>query len=159
VTDQVLTSQQFTLRAVVNDTRDRTDNTFREVFSNWDFSNTVTSVFLGTVKGNPVRARFTDNFGGSDHPYNQQGVGSITDQAWHFIFTGVSGAEDAVVYQNIYPLAAKGSPLTPRNLTIPYVVGRQGALNGEFWHGDIAELLIYDRELSAAELQQVWSFL
>jgi hypothetical protein len=159
VTDEVLTSQQFTILAVVNDTRDRTDHSFREVFSNWSFSNTVTSVFLGSVNGNPVRARLTDNFGGADPPYDQQGVGSITDPAWHFIFTGVSGAVDAVVYQNFDPLAVKGSPLTPRDLTTPYVVGRQGALDAEFWHGDIAELLVYDRELSAGELQQNWNYL
>lgn len=150
----VLTSQQFTIIAVVNDTRDRTDNSFREVISNWTFATTIFSVFFGTVNGHPVGARLTDDF--DDGP---GGLGPINDQARHFIFTGVSGATDAVVYQNTNLLAAKGSPLSPRDLSSAYVVGKQGEGNFEFWHGDIAELLVYDRELSYDELQQDWQYL
>jgi Concanavalin A-like lectin/glucanases superfamily len=159
VAGPILTSQQFSILAVVNDTRDPSDNRFREIISNWDPANTLPSVFFGTVNGNPVRARLTDNFGGFDPPYNQQGAGTITDPTTHFIFTGVSGAMDAMIYQNTASIADKGSTLTPRDFSTPFVVGRQGSANNEYWQGDIAELLVYDRELSADELTQNWSYL
>jgi hypothetical protein len=159
VAGQILSSQQFSILAVVNDTRDPSDNRFREIISNWDPSNTLPSVFFGTVNGNPVSARLTDNFGGFDPPYNQQGAGTITDPTTHFIFTGVSGATDAMIYQNVDSIADKGSPLTTRAFSTPFVVGRQGSANNEYWKGDIVELLVYDRELSADELAQNWNYL
>ncbi len=36
--------------------------------------------------------------------------------------------------------------------------GEAGAFS-EFWQGDIAEVLVYNRELSSIELQQAWSSL
>ena len=51
---QVLTSQQFTILAVVRDTRAAGDGSFREVFSNWTGTNTFTSVFLGTTNASPA---------------------------------------------------------------------------------------------------------
>jgi hypothetical protein len=57
-------------------------------------------------------------------------------------------------------IASRGTPLIWRKLDgLPYVVGRQGSLNGEYWRGDIAELLVYNRELPAGELAQVWQYL
>jgi hypothetical protein len=159
VAGQVLTSQQFTIMAVVNDSRSTVDASFREVYSNWSGTNTITSVFLGTTNNNPVRARFTDDMGGGTDPlHNQTGVGVISNPATHFIFTGVSGASDATIYQNTNLIANKGSPLNPRDLTGTYHIGTQGSA-GEFWQGDMAEILVYDRELSPTELQQNWSYL
>ena len=57
-----------------------------------------------------------------------------------------------MIYQNTASIADKGSTLTPRDFSTPFVVGRQGGANNEYWQGDIAELLVYDRELSADEL-------
>jgi len=39
------------------------------------------------------------------------------------------------------------------------VIGTQGNLSGEFWQGDIAEVLVYDRASSSSELQQDWAYL
>jgi hypothetical protein len=39
------------------------------------------------------------------------------------------------------------------------VIGQQGNINGEFWHGDIAEVIVYDRALAGDELQDVWNYL
>ena len=39
------------------------------------------------------------------------------------------------------------------------MIGQQGNINGEYWNGDIAELLVYDRALSTTERQKVWSVL
>jgi hypothetical protein len=158
---QVLTSQQFSILAVVNDTRSSGDGSFREVFSNWNFSNETASVFLGTANTNPVGARLTDNMGGATDPNARpgEGIGAISDPSTHFIFTGVSGTTDATIYQNSNLIASHRSALSPRDLTTPYVIGQQGNINGEFWQGDIAELLVYDRALSSSELQQDWSYL
>lgn len=157
ITGQVLTSNQYTIVAVVNDTR--TDGGFKEVFSNWAFSNTLTSVFFGTTALNPTgpdttRARLTDDVGGANQ--GQGGVGSITNRSNHFIFTGVSGAATARVLQNRILVAERSSPIPARNFTTAYVVGRQGQLGGEYWHGDIAELLVFNAELTECELSLVY---
>lgn len=157
VAGQVITSQQFSIFAVVNDTE--TTGLYREVFSNWDPANTTTSVFLGSRFVNPslIRTRFTDQMGGAAD--GQAGVGVLDDPTSHFIFTGISGASDALIYQDQALIAQEGGPLSARILNTPYVIGRQGALNGEHWQGDIAALIVYDRELSAAERGQVWNYL
>ena len=155
---QVLTSPTFSVVAVVKD--ERNDTNFREVISNWDLNsgNTGSSFFFGTAGLNPVRARFTDNFGGADQ--GQLGVGTIINPNAYFILTGVSGANSVGVYQNNSNIAFRASPMSPRNLGGSYVVGRQGSGTfDEYWHGDIAELLVFDRELSNPELQLIWTWL
>jgi hypothetical protein len=161
IAGQPLTSQQFTILAVVTDTRASGDTEFREVWSNWSTSNEGTSVFLGTTNNNPVRARFTDDMGGAnDQHHNQTGVGRITNPADPFIFTGLSGATDATIYQNARLMADHGAPLSNRDLGGQYNIGTQlGTTSGELWQGDIAEILIYNRELSASELHTDWSYL
>jgi autotransporter-associated beta strand protein len=153
---QVLTSQQFTIFAVVSDTGTSSSG-YREVFSNWDAAtgNAIPSVFLGTASNaSPNRsARLTGDLGGGT------GVGTITNPASPFVFTGVSGASDASLYQNGTLFASRGFPLSSRNLAGPYVLGQQGTLNGEYWQGNIAEVLVYNRELSTVERQTVESYL
>jgi hypothetical protein len=155
---QVLTSQTFTVFAMTRD--QRTDTNFRELISNWDNTtgNQLTSMFLGTTALNPVRVRFTDNFGGADQ--GQTGVGIVSNPTNFFILTAVSGATTVALYQNTTNIAFNASPLTPRNLGGGYVVGRQGTGTfDEYWHGDIAELIVFNRELTATELNQVWQYL
>ncbi len=60
INGQVLTSQQFTILAVVADTRAKSDGGDREIFSNWSTAHTTDSIFFGT-RDNPVNARFSDN--------------------------------------------------------------------------------------------------
>jgi hypothetical protein len=151
----VLSSQQFTIIGVVNDTA--TDTIFREIFSNWTPTRTIDSVFFGTVNQGPRRARLTDDLGGAtDAVNNQIGVGDIQNPSQHFIFTGLASA-DASVYQNQSLLASKGGAITTRDLGTPYLIGSQGG--GEFWQGDIAELLVYNKALSTQELQDTWGYL
>ncbi len=33
----------------------------------------------------------------------------------------------------------------------PWVIGQQGNIDGEYWVGDLAELVVYNRELSESE--------
>lgn len=152
---QVLTSQAFSIIVVTCDVSLSTS--YRELFSNWAPAYGGSSVFFGTTAQSPVRARFTDDFGGAGT--GQTGVGALINPGTHFIFTGVSGSNHVALYQNTDLLTNRPSALSSRTLTGSYVIGQQGTLNGEFWNGDIAEMLVYNRALSASELASVWQFL
>jgi Concanavalin A-like lectin/glucanases superfamily/PEP-CTERM motif len=162
IAGQPLTSQQFTIIAVVTNSRGSLDTGFQEVYSNWSSTTFERSVFLGTTGQSPVRARFTDDMGGATDPnHNQQGVGMIGNPASPFILTGLSGAADATIYQNSNLIADNGAPLSTRDLSSSdglYRIGTQGG-GMEFWQGDISEILVYNRALSPSELQQDWSYL
>ena len=152
---QVLTSQVFSIIVVTCDTSASTS--YRELFSNWASAYGGTSIFIGTTSQSPVRARFTDDFGGAST--GQTGVGTLTNPATHFIFSGISGSNHVSLYQNTGLLTNRPSALSSRTLTGSYVIGQQGSLNGEYWNGDIAELLVYNREVSAGELADIWQYL
>jgi uncharacterized delta-60 repeat protein len=159
---QVLTSQQYTVIAVATDQRAAGDTSFREIFSNWDGSNSTSSVFLGTANNNPDRARFTDYMGGGTDPngHVQTGAGVVSNPTQAFLLTGVSTASDAFIYQDQTLIAESGSAIPTRNLATPYFVGVQGTFSGgEFWQGNIAELLVYNGALNQSQLQQDWSYL
>jgi len=147
VSGRLLTSQRFAIFAVVSDAD---GGGHRGVLSNWSRNpeNMNTSVFLGLARHNTVR--LTDDFATA---------GEVSDARRHFLLTGIAGERDAVVYQNDRLLAQKGAPLAKRNLATGFVIGRQGTLNGEFWNGDIAEVLVYDRQLNDSERERVWRHL
>ena len=119
-------------------------------FSNWNVKagNSTTSVFLGTTGAATVR--FSDDFAGA---------GQLVGPTEHTVITAITGAHDAVVYQGSQVLAQKGAPLAERNLKTPYVIGRQGTLDAEYWNGDIAELLVFNRDLTGDERNSVWHYL
>lgn len=153
-----ISSPAFTIVVVARDLR--TDANFRELISNWDApsGNQGTSVFFGTTGLNPVRARLSDDFGGADQ--SQTGVGVVAEPTQYFLLSGVNGPAGVAVYQNTTAIATRATPLTSRNLGGVYYVGRQGSGTfDEYWRGDIAEMLVYNRELSASELDRVWESL
>ena len=39
------------------------------------------------------------------------------------------------------------------------MIGQQGNINGEFWNGDIFEILIFDRALNMEEREAIWELL
>lgn len=135
----VVTSQQFTLFAVV---RDAGTKGHRTLFSNWNGAagNAGTSLFFGTTTDSAVR--LSDDFAG---------VGHIGSPQTPFLLVAQSTLSDVAVFQNLTELARKKSSLATRNLQTAYVVGRQGNLDGEYWNGDLAELLVFDRQLTDAE--------
>ncbi|MBX3443484.1 MAG: DUF1553 domain-containing protein [Planctomyces sp.] len=139
LTGQVLSSHQFTILAVISDAG---GEGHRTLFSNWNgrAGNSVTSVFFGLTAGGAVR--LSDDFAG---------VGRVRRSEIPFLLTGVSREYDAVLLQNTDELARKSTPLAPRNLSTGYVLGQQGNIDGEYWQGDLAELLVYDRALSDSE--------
>lgn len=135
----VLTSQQFTVFAVV---RDSGNHGHRTLFSNWNGAagNSGTSFFFGTTTDTAVR--LSDDFAG---------VGHVASPQTPFLLVGQSTMNDVSIFQNLTELARKKSSLAPRNLQTAYVLGRQGNLDGEYWTGDLAELLVFDRQLTDAE--------
>ena len=162
IAGQPVTSQQFTIFTVAATPQTGASDNLRELVSNWSFSNTVTSVFLGTVGYSAIpdtRLRLTDDIGGATDPvFMQTGVASIANPAAGFVLTGVSGASSAGLYLG-QGLAHGAAALTPRDLSGAWVVGGQGQTGGEYWNGQIAALIIYDRELDAAERSQVIDYL
>lgn len=144
--DNLLSSQQLTIIAVAND-RDG-GGQHREIFSNWRREDNVgTSLFLGLTQDGMVR--FTDVFAPA---------GRVERPEEPFVLTAVSNGGGAVVYQNRREIARRNSPLPERKLTAPYVIGQQGNIQGEYWNGDLAELWVYDRALTPAELGKIWDW-
>ena len=162
IAGQPITSQQFTIFTVAATPQTGGSNGFRELVSNWSFTNTLTSVFLGTVGDSATPSttlRLTDDVGGAnDAAHLQTGVSSITNPAAGFVLTGVSGAASSELYLG-QGLAHSAGALTLRDLTGAWVIGAQGDTGGEYWNGQIAAVIIYDRELDAAERTQVIDYL
>ena len=77
-------------------------------------------------------------------------AGTVSDREQPFLLTASNGLSGAMVFQNQTELATRG-PLSERRLNTPWVIGQQGDIDGEYWTGEIAELRVYDRELSELE--------
>lgn len=142
----LVTSQQFTIIAIAND-RDG-GGQHREIFSNWRREDNIGPALFFGLTG-PSMVRLTDFFAPA---------GRVEDPARHFILSAVSDRMSASVYQNRKEIARRNAPLPERNLTGRYVIGQQGNIQGEYWNGDIAELLVYNRALTPTELEKVWDW-
>jgi hypothetical protein len=141
---QPITSAQFTIAAIV---AHHGTSGHREIFSNWNAAadNSTSSVFLGTTDGG---FRFSDDFIARR---------AIPDRGM-FLLVATNGESDATLHLNGKLLASKGFPLTDRRLDTPYVIGTQGDFGHEFWNGDIAELVVFDRALSDEERDAIWHY-
>jgi len=100
------------------------------------------------------RFRFTDEIGGANQ--GQTGQGHIKKPTKVFILTGVAGKGKASVEVNTKKQYKLAGGFSARALNEPWVLGRQG-LNaagdgGEYWSGDIAEVLVYSRALKPSEV-------
>jgi len=164
---QVLSSPNFSIFAVVSVAPTGPGN--KNLFGNWAgavgrFGN---SVFVGIAgyqaASSSARVRFTDQ---------QQNAGTVVNLGSAFMLGFVTGDTPppgaSGVYQNGTSIF-NGPPLTGRNLAAdpaqgPYTIGAQGdpdhgSSAGEYWHGDVAALIAYDRALSAQELVRVQRYL
>lgn len=139
INGKLLNKQACTLIAVVND---RGKPGHREIISNWDGSsgNSGTSLFLGLTSEQTIR--FTDAI---------PNAGSIPDRDQPFMITAINGIDHSAVYVNGISTFDKSAPLPQRNLKTDWVIGQQGNIDGEYWHGAIAELRVYSRSLSVQE--------
>ena len=127
--------------------RDRSGLTsHRGIFSNWNgkAGNSGTSLFLGlTGKGT---VRFSDDF------RSEEGIERPGEA---FVVAASTGLEGTRILHNGRLIGSRLSALSPRKLSGSYVIGQQGNIDGEYWTGDLAELLVYDRQLSEVELRAV----
>lgn len=141
---QVFKTNKWTIFAVVND---QGHKGHRAIISNWNgaVGNAGTSLFLGTTAANGVR--LSDDFVLGD---------ALQRPNEHFVLTAVAANNNTQLFQDGILIGQKRRKLSKRNLTTEYVIGQQGNINGEFWHGDIAEILVYNRALNDTERQYVW---
>jgi hypothetical protein len=86
------------------------------------------------------------------------GVGQIQQRERPFLITALNGSDGAVLFQQ-QRQAVRSGRLPPRRLDTPWVIGQQGNIDGEYWHGQLACLVVFDRVLSEPELQALWKTL
>jgi hypothetical protein len=145
VEGELLSSDQFTIVAVASDAASKPG--LREIISNWNREENVgTSVFVGFRDTNTIR--FSDNF---------NSAGTVRDATKHFLLTVQNSSEGAFVWQSRSLIASRSRALENRRLGTNWVIGQQGNINGEYWHGDIAELFVFDGPLSSEELNTLWN--
>ena len=145
---EVVNSQSNTIIAVASDRSGLVSH--RGIFSNWNGSagNSTTSLFLGlTGKGT---VRFSDDY---------RSQGGVEQSGDAFVLAASTGSGGSVILYNGSVIGSRSSSLSRRKLEGSYVIGQQGNIDGEYWTGDIAEILVYNRQLSAAELRHVGGLL
>ena len=90
--------------------------------------------------------RFSDD-------YRSEGAIERPEDA--FVLAASTGSGGSMILYNGSVIASRSSSLSRRKLGGSYVIGQQGNIDGEYWTGDIAEIVVYNRQLSAAELRRV----
>lgn len=141
---QVLPHDECTVLAVVTD---EGMSGHRELLSNWSGrdGNSGTSFFVGMTNESAVR--LSDAI---------SGVGEIRDRRTPFILTATNGESGAAVFQQTRQVFAQANALPVRRLETPWVIGQQGNIDGEYWHGQLALLLVFDKQLTTNERGLLW---
>jgi hypothetical protein len=156
IAGQVVSSQRFTIIVVGTDESTQQHGDFCDVVSNWTGSTGTRSVFLGTVWKRPGnkfldRVRFTDEVGGSDQ--GQEGVGRVKNPTAPFILSAFSANNSVRVYVGSKRQYELGKHLKRRDFSGGWFLGDQGNCFCEYWLGDVAEVLVYNKALSPSEFQ------
>jgi hypothetical protein len=140
---QLLQNDECTIFAVVTD---QGVDGLREILSNWNGTagNSTTSLFLGLSGKDGVR--FSDDFAAA-------GVAESSREP--FLLTATNGPEGAAISLQDSVLSSRTQRLSERRLDTPWVIGQQGNINGEYWQGTLAQLRVYDRQLSQPEVQRI----
>jgi hypothetical protein len=116
---------------------------YKELLSQWTNANSGNSFFFGFDNS---AVRFTDNW----NPITVAGAGNIN--VWMNL-VGVYTVSNAYIYLNGVLAATKGSGFTYTG-TGPFIIGRQGELNGEYFDGRISNILVFNKSLTAVEILQ-----
>ena len=143
----LLKQDQATVFAIVTDLG---AGGHRELLSNWSGrdGNSGTSFFVGMTNENAVR--LSDAI---------SGVGEICNRQQPFLLTATNGQEGAGVFQQNRVVVEQPGPLPARRLDTAWVIGQQGNIDGEYWHGDVALLLVFDRQLARADQAKIQDYL
>jgi hypothetical protein len=136
VAGKLIDGDESTVFAVVTD---HSADSHREIISNWSGrdGNSGTSYFVGMTNKNAIR--LSDAL---------SGVGEILDRQNPFLITATNGEHGAAVYQQKRIVIEQPSAIPARRLDTPWVIGQQGNINGEYWKGDIACVLVFNEQLS-----------
>jgi hypothetical protein len=109
----------------------------REILSNWNSKNNVgSSFFFGLTSDNQVR--ITDAF---------SNAGQVTQREQPFLLTLVCSADEVTWFQSGRLRGRRSAGLPNRRFDTPWVIGQQGNIDGEYWKGGIAELILYSTAL------------
>lgn len=132
--------------AIVTVIRDHDATGYRQIFSNWNGSagNSVTSFFLGLTGEGQIRI--------SDDYTTTATLGKR--RRWHVLGV-VCNDHDVRVFVDGELIESLGRPLNSRNYAGPYVIGQQGNIDGEYFHGDLAMLRLYQEQLDDDTLQAI----
>jgi hypothetical protein len=123
--------------------RNTNNSSYKELLAQWTTANSGNSFYFGFQNSD---VRFTDNW----NPITVAGAGNTN--VWMNL-VGVYTVSNAYIYLNGSLAATKGSGFTYTG-TGPLIIGRQGELNAEYFDGNISNVLIYNRALSATEVSQ-----
>ena len=150
--DQVSVSASFTVTAstwIVWMRRGGIDGYDGILFSR----GTTKTIGINFLSGGPLSYTYSDTSPGPGYDWNSNLI--PPDSAWSMVaFTFTSTGATAYLYQ------ASGLTTASNNYTHPSVlvdgirVGNDSGLAGRFYQGRIAQALIYNRALTAAEIQQ-----
>jgi hypothetical protein len=136
-------STDYTVMSWVYRTRNNVG--YEEILSQWTSANGSNSFFFGFNNSN---ARFSDSWN------NITVSGAGTTNSW-FHLCGVNvGGSNAYIYLNGNLAATKGSANTYTG-TASAVIGRQGALTSEYIQGNLANVAVWSRVLTAEEIRSV----
>jgi len=123
--------------------RTRNNVGYEELLSQWTSANSGNSFFFGFNNSN---VRFTDN-------WNDVVVSGAGNTNIWMNLVGVYTVSNAFIYLNGVLVATRGSGFSYTG-TGPLILGRQGELASEYFGGNISNVLIYNRALSATEVLQ-----
>lgn len=147
---QVLSSQQFTVFALVTD---EAVSGNREIISNWRNDNQNTSVFFGTAGSATRKVRLTDQMANTPDALALQlpAVFSVLSCVYN-------GGGDGQIFQDATLLT--NMPVNAsRNFTTPFHIGVQGGYGSEYWVGRMAQVIVYNRALTSNECAEVRDYL
>jgi hypothetical protein len=124
--------------------RNRNNVGYEEVLAQWTNANSGNSFFFGF---NGSNVRFTDNWS------NVSVTGAGTTGVWMNLVGVNLGGSNAYIYLNGTLSATLGGALGYTG-TGPFLIGRQGSLNSEYFGGRISSVMVYNRALSSTEILQ-----
>ncbi len=117
-------------------------------------------ISLGTGNDLPSLVYFTQSESGVTSSFNSSSVVKPTEAAVFAVSHGGGMPNEQV----LATITKNGSPVGTGDVYVPEVINRAANLLGTSWYnepfaGDIAEFIIYDRQLSSAEMNDVEAYL
>jgi len=128
--------------------RNRNNVGYEELLSQWTSANVNQSFFFGFDNS---YVRFTDN-------WNNIVVSGAGNTGVWMNLVGVYTTSNAYIFLNGNLSATRGSGFSYYG-TGAFVMGRQGELDSEYFSGNIAQVSIYNRALTAQEVLQNYNAL